>query len=280
VDSYASAINASGQIVGYSNPAGATVDVMHGFLYSGGSMSDLGVLSGGAWSQANGINTWGQVVGEADNGAGSYDGFVYFGGGMTDLNNLLDSTGSGWQICDATAVNDSGQITGWGYNADGYLHAFILTPHPAVAGKVTLQDFKGSPSSVQVTIQIRTAGTTTAVQTQTQYLNSDGTFEFASTLSGTYDVAIKASHWLREKLSSVVLSGKGVTGGLSVSLINGDVNGDNTINLADLVAMAAAWRTTSSSSNWNVNADLNGDGVVNLADWMIAARNYRKTGDQ
>ena len=62
--------------------------------------------------------------------------------------------------------------------------------------------------------------------------------------------------------------------------MDGDVNGDNTINLADLMAIAAAWRSTPGSSNWNPNADLNGDGAVNLSDWMIVVKNWRMTGDQ
>ena len=66
---------------------------------------------------------------------------------------------------------------------------------------------------------------------------------------------------------------------MSFSLINGDVNGDNNINLADLNAISAAWRSTPGSAKWNANADLNGDGAINLADWNIVSKHRRKLGD-
>src|SRR5437899_953810 len=56
------AINSSGQVAGgsYTTPAR-----YHAFLYSGGSMSDLGTL-GGIDSYGYGINVSGQVVGRSD----------------------------------------------------------------------------------------------------------------------------------------------------------------------------------------------------------------------
>ena len=72
----------------------------------------------------------------------------------------------------------------------------------------------------------------------------------------------------------------GQANGVVLDLINGDVNGDNNVNLADLNAISAAWRTTPGSAKWNPNADLNGDGRVNLADWNIVSKNWRKLGDQ
>jgi hypothetical protein len=156
--------------------------------------------------------------------------------------------------------------------------AFVAAPQAGLAGSVTLQNYVGDVTQVPVTILIRNPGTTTVVQQFTVNLSSTGTFQFSCALSGTYDVAVKASHWLRQVASSEVLTGSNYLTGLSFSLINGDVNGDNTINLADLVAVSAAWRSTPGSRTWNPNADLNGDGTVNLADWMIVANNWRKTG--
>ena len=57
--SIALGVNNSGQIVGWSS--GTT---NHAFLYSAGSMQDLGALiTGRSYSQATGINSNGQVVG-------------------------------------------------------------------------------------------------------------------------------------------------------------------------------------------------------------------------
>ena len=269
---YAYGVNASGQVVGWANTGG--IGAQHAFLYSEGAMVDLGALPGGTWSLAAGINASAQVVGWGDGGA-----FVYEDGKMYDLSNLLDSSGTNWAIENASAINDAGQIAGFAYDAaTGAEHAVLLTPDAEVAGTVALLDFVGDATKVPVVIELRLPGTTTVVQRQTVFLKAGGEFSFLSSLTGTYDVAAKASHWLRQRLPNVTLSSTGKSG-LSFSLVNGDVNGDNAINFLDLEQVSDAWHSTPSSSNWNPNADLNGTGTVDLADWLIVAKNWRKSGD-
>jgi probable HAF family extracellular repeat protein len=94
-------------------------------------MTDLGTLGG---CYAYGINASGQVVGQSSNG----HGFLYSGGVMTDLNSLLPA-GSGWQLVNANAINDSGQIVGDGV-INGQDHAFLLDTSPA--------DFTPEPGSL------------------------------------------------------------------------------------------------------------------------------------
>ena len=48
---------------------------------------------------------------------------------MVDLNSLIDPH-SGWYLSTATAINNSGQITGFGYLNPPNIHAFLLTPVP------------------------------------------------------------------------------------------------------------------------------------------------------
>jgi probable HAF family extracellular repeat protein len=165
--SYASAINASGQVVGscgfgiqhaflyssgtmtdlgtlpgYSwsvangiNASGQVVGYVdtgsgdqHAFFYSGGTMSNLGVLPGGSYSLATGINSTGQIVGYGSASDGYEDAFLFDNGTMTDLNSLIDPS-SGWRLERATAINDSGQVVGYGGDG-GNIHAFLLTPSP------------------------------------------------------------------------------------------------------------------------------------------------------
>lgn len=61
--------------------------------------------------------------------SGTDHAFLYSGGAMTDLNTLIDPT-SGWILQQATAINDSGWIVGFGTNSLGQAHAFLLTPTP------------------------------------------------------------------------------------------------------------------------------------------------------
>lgn len=125
------AINASGLIVGRSGDGYYT---SRAFLWrpvtpngTTGSLHDLGVLPGFRQSIARGINASGTVVGGSNDGGG--DAFVWDSvNGMRDLNALIP-TGSGWrQLVSATAINDKGQIAGWGYRDDSSIHAFLLTP--------------------------------------------------------------------------------------------------------------------------------------------------------
>ena len=93
-----SAINDSGQITGV-NASG------HAFLYSGGSVNDLGTL-GGPQSEGRGINNLGQITGRADTTVNSH-AFIYSSGKMVDLGTLaLGSLSVG------NAINDNGQVTG------------------------------------------------------------------------------------------------------------------------------------------------------------------------
>lgn len=51
-------------------------------------------------------------------------------GGLQDLNDLTDASGTGWTLTEARAINGSKQIVGYGTNPDGDMHAFLLTPVP------------------------------------------------------------------------------------------------------------------------------------------------------
>jgi probable HAF family extracellular repeat protein len=95
-------------------------------------MQDLGYLPQGEnnASAAFGINDNGIVVGQSAAPGGSR-AFVWMNvGGIKDLNNLLDSSAAGWTLHAATAINNAGQIVGYGTTPGGATHAFLLTPVP------------------------------------------------------------------------------------------------------------------------------------------------------
>ena len=275
--SEATAVNDLGQVVGSMPVANGSP---HAFLYSGGVRFDLGAFPGARVSHALALNNLGQVVGWGLNSAVVEHAFLYSNGTLLDLNDSLDSSGTGWVIKSACGINDSGQIVAQGIAADGNERAVLLTPNAGGSGNVGLSDFPGDATKVPIALEVRTPGTLTVLQRRTIFVKPGGTFSFPSVLQGTFDVSIKASHWLRKTLHNVTFPGTGYVTGLTFSLINGDVNGDNNINLADLNAVSRAWRATPGSPNWNPYADLNSDGTVNLADWNIVSKNWRKIGDQ
>ncbi|MEJ5251290.1 MAG: hypothetical protein HPY54_16400 [Chthonomonadetes bacterium] len=146
-----------------------------------------------------------------------------------------------------------------------------------VSGTVTLGDYGGDPAQIPVTFEIRNPGETTPVETHVVHPDSTGAYEFATSLSGTFDVSAKASHWLRQVIPGVNLTGS-VT--LNFSLVNGDIDGDNEVTLFDFGALVAAFGSMPGDSNWNPDADLDGDEEVTLFDFGVLVRNFGAIGDE
>ena len=59
--------------------------------------------------------------------------------------------------------------------------------------------------------------------------------------------------------------------------ILGDLNGDGTVDIFDVVLIAIAFGSRPGDSNWNALADLNSDGIVDIFDVVILAQNFGKT---
>ena len=129
--SSAGGLNDLGQVVGRSNIAGDSAS--HAFVFANGMMSDLGTL-GGASSSAGDINSSGQIVGIADSATATNLPFIYNGGVIQNINDLIDPA-SGWYITDLERLNDVGQITGRGCQA-GVCGAIVLTPNDPLPAQV------------------------------------------------------------------------------------------------------------------------------------------------
>jgi chitinase len=125
-NSFALAINNQNTIIGYSSVVGGAE---HAFFRQGGTLVDMGTLGGG-YSYALDNNDAEIIVGGAfaDQGNLVYHAFVYQNGTMMDLNNKLDSSGTGWVLVEARAINNAGQITGVG-RRNGQVRGFLLNPN-------------------------------------------------------------------------------------------------------------------------------------------------------
>jgi probable HAF family extracellular repeat protein len=117
-------------IVGSSSLSSGSSD--HAFLYTAGHLIDLQTL-GGADSVAFGINRTGTVVGQNSTAAGRSHAFAYSNGTMTDLAPFLVLAGFSASTSAANAIDDYGNIVGYGYIGEE-THAFLLTiPEPGSA---------------------------------------------------------------------------------------------------------------------------------------------------
>ena len=132
------AINEHGQAVGFAFVAGDTL--FHAALWKHvGQITDVGVVGSDTCSYAAAINAKGQVVGDSKPGCGpdSDRSFLWEDGSIFDLNTLIPS-GSALYLQFIQTINDRGEISGSGADANGNEHAFLLIPcdeqHPGVEG--------------------------------------------------------------------------------------------------------------------------------------------------
>ncbi len=63
-------------------------------------------------------------------------------------------------------------------------------------------------------------------------------------------------------------------GGTFTAKLGGDVNGDCTVNILDLVAVGRAFQATTGQSGYDPAADLNYDGVINIVDLVLVAGSF------
>ena len=108
--SYGTAINDAGQAVGGNGQA---------FIYSDGTVHQLGTLPGGNWSAAYSINSFGAVAGYGNVAPGVFRGFYWSGGSLVPIGTLGGSSSY------AMDINNSNQIVGNASTRSGYFHAFL-----------------------------------------------------------------------------------------------------------------------------------------------------------
>jgi probable HAF family extracellular repeat protein len=120
------AINNRGQVTGISALSGS--ETAHPFLWTRNQgMQDLGVLSGDVNGAGLGINNEGDVVGASGPLTGSPRAFLWQRGVMSDLNALVPAD-TPLYLLTAFAINDRGEIAGFGVNSTMEVHAFLATP--------------------------------------------------------------------------------------------------------------------------------------------------------
>lgn len=134
----AHAVNDAGQSVGFAYFAGDTIG--HASLWNeDGKVTDLGTLGTDLCSYSWAINSQTQVVGGSKPTCTSESdrAFLWQDGAIYDLNTLIPPN-SPLYLCCVGSINDRGEMGGYGLDANGNQHAFLLIPcdeyHPGVEG--------------------------------------------------------------------------------------------------------------------------------------------------
>lgn len=145
--------------------------------------------------------------------------------------------------------------------------ATLSVPTPVaetISGTANLGTYSGG--AINMTARLTPVGGGTASNIPVT-VNPNGTFSFQTTLRGNYDLALSGGTFLRRgPAGSLNLTSLGVSG-VSITMVNGDVNSDGEIGSTDFDALVANF------GNSGVG-DVDGDGEVGSTDFDIVVANF------
>lgn len=144
-----------------------------------------------------------------------------------------------------------------------------------VSGKVTLQNWMKHVNQRMGWAEFRTANQDVLAR-HPLIIDRFGNYSIQTNLPGTLAISIKVSHWL-SKMRSIGSTTTAIN--QDVSLINGDCNEDNIIDIADYTILSLAFSATPDAPTWNEAADLNGDDVVDIADYTLLSGAFSQVGE-
>lgn len=203
--------------------------------------------------------------------------------GVTELSdgNLLGTAGTNVRKFTRNVATGT-NVTGFGESAtsSGW-HNILNTNFPVpISYNLSLQDWAGTvPPPLNVTLRVYDHAT----QNGLDLYNADATGEnkhVVTTLRGNVDVYVTAQGHLTKKLAeNVNLDDWGLTLP-TFTLIGGDANGDNSVDLLDYFDLSDSYNLAEGDSGYNASADFNGDGSVDLLDYFILSDSYNLTGDE
>jgi minor extracellular serine protease Vpr len=141
-------------------------------------------------------------------------------------------------------------------------------------GSVTVTGNQATLSG-QVLLEGRTNHSGTVVQLDggsTVTTGADGRYTFTTT-GGSHTLLYTRASYLRRSVTVSAPAG-GTTTVPTVTLLAGDINGDNIIDILDLSTVGANFNSSSPSP---AAADVNGDGTVDIVDIVLVAKNFNAT---
>jgi len=177
-----------------------------------------------------------------------------------------------------TDVITTGAVTVLGTVTDGEITIAPVT----VKGQVAFQGRPAPPDARWVnslTVMLYEQGTGTLVDTCAVTTNATGGFSLAFDQPvGTYDIGVKGSHTLSRLEEDVVIAG-GITNVNFGTLLEGDCDNNDMVNIGDFGILADAFGSLPASGNWDERADLDSSGAVNISDFGLLADNFGLLGE-
>ncbi len=174
-----------------------------------------------------------------------------------------DGSVVGWGTNDGTAYEMPAKGPGIMSIAALHRSLLIVRSQQNVAGQIQLNGFTGSVPSQQFTATITSMTNPALSQCLDLQPQIDGSYSLSTNLQPPYNIRLTSPHFLASKATSVA---PGQNTGFE--LVNGDANGDGSVNLFDYVVLDAHFNSS------DPMADLDGDGSVNLFDYVVVDQNF------
>jgi hypothetical protein len=216
------------------------------------------------------------------------DGDIAFGIGNPDyvFQDFTNTDTGGGQFAELYDYDDS--VRGV---LQGAVAVFADTNVRTISGTISFGDLPvGAPKPKSARVIVALASTNAVLADQVVALGANGEYTAMDpnqSAGGVYKVLVKSSHWLQKQTTATTTAGS-VTG-RNVSLMNGDINGDNSVDLLDYFRLSDAYNLDSTAPGWAYpaidgsqlrEADLNEDGSVDLLDYFILSDRYNQVGDE
>ena len=224
-----------------------------------GKINFSGVINSGA-AGYNGTGTLATITFKALRVASSSSvTFDYTDGSENDSNVWLKTTG--------TDVTDLLLSVGTGsYN--------LIPPSVPTTVRFQLQGRSGKADTTNTTFEIRNVGQVPLVFQKndlTTDATGNGSLTITSVPTGNYDFKIKVSNYLTKTLPNTSLNAP-----LTLdfgTLLGGDLNNDNIVNVLDFTYLVSKWNTA------DTIADITKSGQVNGGDFVVIDSNWLKQGN-
>lgn len=147
---------------------------------------------------------------------------------------------------------------------------WALTSMPVLSGAISLPGYLGEVAGLPLSVQLFDG--VNLVGSYNTTLGAGGAYSVTVSQVGTCDVVVRPYRWLSRKQTNVLIAGNTVLDWAMA--YNGDVNGDNVIDLMDLNGVLLQF-----AQSGPVEGDIDGDGQVGLGDLNIVLINFTKTGE-
>jgi hypothetical protein len=148
-------------------------------------------------------------------------------------------------------------------------------PEYSVSGYIS-QDFTSTVPTIKGGFMVSIMGTDLFGAT-----GNNGYFSIRNVPANPSGYTFKISKvgYLTREIKNVKIESSDISvGSISspVILWAGDINNDDTINMADIIEMAKGFNTTSDDDKYLMDCDINKDNAINMADIVIIAKHFSK----